>query len=128
MASNSPSSVSDTIRELARRNNERDQPPVAIGPVSPFHEVLVRDVAASLPPELRNRVEAASTVSGVNDWIAAVLLRALYLYRVLYLNFTVPAAGGTAAAKVLAIVVSLFLVATMPILVLSINRLWSLRD
>jgi hypothetical protein len=38
---------------------------------SPFHEVLAQDVAAALPDELRARAEAATTVSEMNDWLAA---------------------------------------------------------
>lgn len=48
--------------------------PPAIAVTSPFHEVLVRDVAASVPSPLRRHVEQAASVSELNDWLGAAAM------------------------------------------------------
>jgi hypothetical protein len=46
-------------------------PPPAVAVHSPWHEVLVAEVAASLPPPVAERLRQAPTVAAAHDWIAA---------------------------------------------------------
>ncbi len=72
MASTSPTSLSERVAELTQHNNTTAPlPPLPVAAQSPFHEVLMRDLAASLPAELAKRLEAATTVGDVHDWLAA---------------------------------------------------------
>ncbi len=45
--------------------------PPSIAVVSPFHEILVQEIASVLPPELANRISSATSIGEVTDWIAA---------------------------------------------------------
>jgi hypothetical protein len=45
--------------------------PPAVAAASPLHELLVRELAESLPQELRSRLEAEPSVARVMDWLAA---------------------------------------------------------
>jgi len=46
-------------------------PPPRSAPQSPLHEILIKEVEASLPRELCHRLREAATLTEVNDWIAA---------------------------------------------------------
>jgi hypothetical protein len=48
--------------------------PPAISATSPIHELLVLDVAAGAPWELREPLRGARTVEELNDWIAATAM------------------------------------------------------
>src|SRR3954454_11122418 len=73
MASTSANSLLDRAEGLTARHNRGDaaQPPPAVASQSPLHEVLIDEVAASLPSPLAARLKAIPTVGQAQDWIAA---------------------------------------------------------
>jgi hypothetical protein len=85
MASTPNGSVTRFAEQLAARNaGPNPPPPPAVGAHSPFEEVLVRDLAASLPTELAARLTAwgsappsdaspippVTSLSDLHDWLA----------------------------------------------------------
>jgi hypothetical protein len=48
--------------------------PPAVAAASPIHEILVRELAHGLPPELREKVEAEPSLNRVMDWLAVAAL------------------------------------------------------
>jgi len=64
--------IADQADRLAARNGGPDalRPP-AVAPQSPVHELLIRDIATSLPPELAAFLEATPAVADVQRWLAA---------------------------------------------------------
>jgi hypothetical protein len=72
MASTSQNSRADRADQITRQNNQGEPlPPPAFAVQSPFDEVLLQDVAASLPAPLAARMGAARSLDEVHDWIAA---------------------------------------------------------
>lgn len=60
--------------EMTTRHNHGGSvphPPPAVACLSPLHELLIQEVSAALPPDLRARLSAAPSVAAAQDWIAA---------------------------------------------------------
>lgn len=67
-----PATLADRAEALTQRNNGANPAkPPAVAVLSPIHEILVQEVAASLPPDLRTRMEAEPSVERVMDWLGA---------------------------------------------------------
>lgn len=109
MASTSPTSLSERAEAITQRNNGADPlPPPPVAAQSPFHEVMMGEITASLPGALKARMEAAPSVGDVCDWIAAGAvyrwiqgdpsLSRIFLHEV----STDPQRAGLALAKALA--------------------------
>lgn len=70
-------SASLIMSERNRRTRlAADQPvsPPAIAVISPIHELLIADVAAGIPYDLRLPLRTAMTIDALNDWIAAAAM------------------------------------------------------
>jgi hypothetical protein len=57
----------------ARHSSEENAPvqPPVVAAQSPLHELLIDEIAASIPPDVTRKLRAANTVASVHDWIAA---------------------------------------------------------
>jgi hypothetical protein len=71
MATPSLGPLHERAERITDRNMTTPTEPPAVAALSPFHEVLIEEVAASLPPELASQLRAARTVPQLNDWLAA---------------------------------------------------------
>jgi hypothetical protein len=77
MASTSPNSLTRRAEELTSRHMQGILPVArapAVATQSPLHEVLIAEVAASLPSPLANRLRSAASVDRLQDWLAAAAL------------------------------------------------------
>ncbi len=71
-STSNPPSLGDRAEALTQRNHGSNPPrPPAVASSSPIHEILVQEAAASLPSELRTRMEAEPSVERVMDWLGA---------------------------------------------------------
>lgn len=74
MRSRSANSLTGRAEELTLRNSSSTLPagrPPPIAARSPLHEILLAEVAASLPTEVARRMYAAGDVDSAQDWLAA---------------------------------------------------------
>jgi len=70
--STSTSSLHDLVDGITNENSGGNaSAPPRIASISPFYEVLVRDISATLPPELANLMASTSSMSELMDWVAA---------------------------------------------------------
>lgn len=76
-----PSTSKDFVESLCQRADDltakhsregaRCSPPPLVAAQSPIHELLIEEIAASVPQELALKLRALRTVARAHDWIAA---------------------------------------------------------
>jgi hypothetical protein len=78
MNTSTSKSFAESLRELAddltakhSREGAISTPPPLVAAQSPIHELLIEEIAASVPQELALKLRASRTVAQAHDWIAA---------------------------------------------------------
>jgi hypothetical protein len=72
VTSTSTTSLRDRVDSITAENTTGEPvAPPRIASLSPFHEILTRDIAAGLPPELGALMSATPSMNELMDWIAA---------------------------------------------------------